>query len=45
MLELTVSYETHVADAVARKRQKYQDIVESVRASGYRAHLVTLAVG
>ena len=37
LLELTVSYETGVADAKARKAVKYHDLVEAGRAAGYRA--------
>ena len=43
--ELTVSYETKVADARARKRAKYHDLVVAGRAAGYRAKLITLEVG
>ena len=45
LFELTISYETRVADAGARKRGKYQDLVDAVRVAGYRAHLITLEVG
>ena len=45
LLELTVSYETRVADAAARKTGKYLDLVEAVRGAGYRAELITLEVG
>ena len=45
LLELTVSYETGVADARARKAAKYHDLVEAGRAAGYRAKLLNLVVG
>ena len=45
LLELTVSYESGVADERARKVAKYHDLVEAGRASGYRAKLLNVVVG
>ena len=39
LLELTVSYESGVADAKARKAAKYHDLVEAGREAGYRVKL------
>ena len=45
LLELTVSYESGVADARARKAAKYHDLVEAGRAAGYRVKLFNVVVG
>ena len=45
LFELTVSYEPLVADARARKRAKYHDLVEAGSAAGYRTELITVEVG
>ena len=45
LLELTISYESVVADARERKRSKYYDLVEARRAAGYRCELITVEVG
>ena len=45
LFELTVSYESLVAGARVRKRAKYQDLVESGRAAGYKTELITFEVG
>ena len=45
LLELTISYETKVANARSRKRAKYLDLVEAGRAAGYKTSLITLEVG
>ena len=45
MLELTVSFESLVADSRQRKQSKYQDLVEVDQASGYSSRLSTLEVG
>ena len=45
LFELIVSYETKVADARARKRAKYHDLVVAGRVAGYRVKLITLEVG
>ena len=45
LLELTVSYESGVADARARKAAKYHDLVEAGRAAGYGVKLLNLVVG
>ena len=45
LFELTVSYESLVADAGVRKRGKYYDLVEAGRAAGYRTELITVEVG
>ena len=45
LFELTISYESHMADAQAQKKAKYQDLVEAGRAVGYRSELLTVEVG
>ena len=45
MLELTVSFESLVADSRQRKWSKHQDLVEAGQASGYSSRLLTLEVG
>ena len=40
-----MSYESLVADARARKRAKYFDLVEAGRAAGYKTELITVEVG
>ena len=45
LLELTISYESVVADARERKCSKYYDLVEAGRAAGYRCELITVDVG
>ena len=45
LFELTVSYETAVADAAQRKKTKYNDLIESARRAGYRSELITIEVG
>lgn len=45
LFELTISYETIVADAKERKRSKYHDLMEAGRAAGFRCELITLEVG
>ena len=44
-MELTISYESVVADARERKHSKYYDLVEAGRAAGYRCELITVEVG
>ena len=44
MLELTISYESLVADSHQRKQAKYQDLVQAVQAAGYSTQLLTLEV-
>ena len=44
LLELTISYESIVADARGRKRAKYHDLVEAGRAAGYKTTLITIEV-
>jgi len=43
LLELTIIYESVVADARERKRSKYYDLVETGRAAGYRYTDVNLS--
>ena len=45
LFELTISYETVVADACGRKTAKYEDLVEAGMAAGYKTVLITLEVG
>ena len=45
LFELTISFESLVADARARKRAKYYDLVQAGRAAGYRTELLTVEVG
>ena len=45
LFELTVSYESLVANARARKRAKYHDLVEAGRAARYNTELITVEVG
>ena len=45
LFELTISYETLMAEARERKRAKYQDLVEAGRAAGYKTELITVEVG
>ena len=45
LFELTISYESVVADAKARKRAKYHDLVEAGRAERFKAELLTIEVG
>ena len=45
LFELTISYETVVADARERKHSKYHDLVEAGRAAGFRCELISLEVG
>ena len=45
LAELTVCFETNFEDASQRKRNKYQDLLETCQASGYTTHLITLEVG
>ena len=45
LVELTVCYETNFADAVRRKTEKYQDLVEACEENGYTTQLLTLEVG
>ena len=40
-----VSFKTQVADARARKRAKYHDLVVAGRDAGYRVKLITIEVG
>ena len=40
-----MSFESLVADARARKRAKYHDLVEAGRAAGYKTELITVEVG
>lgn len=44
LFELTISYESVMADARERKRSKYHDLVEAGRAAGFRCELITLEV-
>ena len=39
LFELTISYESHVADARERKRVKYHDLVDAGKAAGYKTEL------
>ena len=45
LFELTISFESVVADARERKRSKYYDLVEAGRSAGFRCELITLEVG
>ena len=45
LLELTISYESLVAETRQRKCVKYQDLVEAGQAAGYRTELITIEVG
>ena len=45
LFELTISYKSLVLDARERKRAKYQDMVETDRAAGYKTELITVEVG
>lgn len=45
LFELTISYESHIAEARERKRTKYQDLLEAGRAAGYKTELLTVEVG
>ena len=45
LAELTVCFETNFEDASQRKRNKYQDLLETCQASGHTTHLITLEVG
>ena len=45
LFELTISYESQVAEARERKRVKYQDLVEAGHAAGYKTELITIEVG
>ena len=45
LFELTISYESQVANARDRKRDKYHDLVVAGKAAGYATRLITLEVG
>ena len=45
LAELTVCFETNFVDASQRKRDKYQDLLETSTANGYTTTLITLEVG
>ena len=45
LFELTISYETRVAEARERKQVKYQDLVEAGRTAGYKTELISIEVG
>ena len=45
LFELTISYETVVADAAQRKKSKYKELIESAMKAGYRSELITVEVG
>ena len=45
LFELTISYESHVADARERKRVKYKNLVDAGKAAGYKTELLTVEVG
>ncbi len=45
LIELTVCFETNFDDAHLRKQSKYQDLVETIRQTPFRAHTVPLQVG
>lgn len=45
LFELTISFESLVADSRQRKRAKYQDLVEAGQAAGYSTELITIEVG
>ena len=45
LFELTISYKSVVADAKARKRAKYHDLVEAGRAERFKTDLLTIEVG
>ena len=45
LFELTISYESLVADARGRKRAKYHDLEEAGRVAGYKTELISIEVG
>lgn len=45
LLELTIPFDTLLEDAARRKQAKYQDLVSSIRESGYSVKLLTVEVG
>ena len=45
LAELTVCFETNFVDASQRKRDKYQDLLETCTANGYTTTLIMLEVG
>jgi hypothetical protein len=45
LFELTISYESRVAEARQRKQAKYADLVEAGKVAGYRTELITIEVG
>ena len=45
LFELTISYESHVADARGRKRAKYHDLEVAGRVAGYKTELISIEVG
>ena len=44
-MELTISYESLVADSHQRKEAKYYELVQAGRAGRYRSQLITVEVG
>ena len=45
LFELTISFESLMAEARERKRVKYHDLVEARKAAGYKTELLTVEVG
>ena len=45
LFELTISYESHIADAREREKVKYQDLVDAGKAAGCKTELLTVEVG
>ena len=45
LFELTISFESLMAEARERKTVKYRDLVEAGRAAGYKTELLTVEVG
>ena len=45
LLEITISYESLVADSPQRKKAKYYELVQAGRAERYHFQLITVEVG
>ena len=45
IIELTIPYDTLMAEAAQRKEAKYSELVSTVRKAGYHPNLITLEVG
>ena len=45
MVELTIHFETTMADAAEKKETKYEELVQSARQAGYITTLTTVEVG